>query len=311
MFLNELQEIFKKGFYKKYVRKEENTSFIKGKLCLNRQIQNDLQKKSKFQCSYEDLTYNNLENQIILKATTLLIPLIRFNDEIKRDLIKYSYLLREEVDLVNVLPEDFNKVQFSKLNDYYSAIISFSKVIMQNYFIRSTHHGESKGFNFVVNMNKVYEDFITTLVEEVVSEEREFSNFVIEKQKQFDSLVLERDIITRPDVILRRKDSVDEYPLIIDAKYKATDHNSDYYQVIAYSLAIPTAKNCCLIYPSTESVNTTMTLVRNPSNPNSTTVNLHTVRIDIDSDAEFNEYIKGIKRDLKLKLIPCLRYKLR
>ena len=77
-------------------------------------------------CSYENLTYNNLENQIILRAATLLIPLIRFSEKIKRDLIRYSYLLREDVGLVNVAPEDCDKVHYSRLNDYYETIIQFS-----------------------------------------------------------------------------------------------------------------------------------------------------------------------------------------
>lgn len=306
MFLNELEEIFKKGFYKKYVRKEENIAFLKGKLLLYQQIHNDIQKKSKFYCSYEDLTYDNLENRIILQATTLLIPLIRFNDGIKRDLIRYSYLLREEVNLINILPEDCNKVQFSRLNEYYKTIIQFSRVILQNYFIRSTAMGKTIGFNFIVNMNKVYEDFITTMVEELVEEDNDFQGYIVEKQKRFDSLVVEEVIITKPDVILRRKDSLDDYPLIIDAKYKSEGHNADYYQVIAYSLAIPTAKSCCLIYPETEPISNRLTLIRNPADPRSKTVKLHATTINLDHDLEFNEYIKAVKKDLKSKLLSCL-----
>ena len=306
LFLNELEAIFKKGFHRKYVRKEENISFLKGKLLIKNQFFNDITKKAKFYCSYEDLTYDNLENQIVLRATILLIPLIRFNEKIRQDLIYYSFLLKENVSLINVTPEDCNKVQFTRLNDYYEAIIQFSKVILQNYFIRSTYKGKSRGFNFIVNMNKVYEDFITTMVEEIVNEESEFKNYIVEKQKRFNSLVLEEEIITKPDVILRRKDTLDDYPLIIDAKYKRGEQNTDYFQVIAYSLAIPTVKSSCLIYPETEKIEVKRTLVKDPTNPDSPIVKLYAVKINLDRDLEFSEYIKAIKKDLKLKLSACL-----
>jgi 5-methylcytosine-specific restriction enzyme subunit McrC len=306
MFLNELDAIFQNGFYKSYVRKHENIAFIKGKMVFKEQLQNDVRRRLKFECSYEDLTYDNLENRIILKATTLLIPLIKFNDEIKRDLIRYSYLLREEVGLTNIVPDDCDRVQFSRLNEYYETAIRFSKVILQNYFIRSTYPGESIGFNFIVNMNKVYEDFITTMIEELVVEDKTFEKYVLEKQKRFDSLVEEKEIITRPDVILRRKDSEDDYPLIIDTKYKSEGGRSDYYQVIAYSLALPTAKSCCLIYPETEPVNTRLTLVANPNDPKSRKVKLYAVTINLDQELDFNNYVKAIKKDLKTKLLSCL-----
>jgi 5-methylcytosine-specific restriction enzyme subunit McrC len=308
LFLNELKEIFEKGFYKKYVRKEENISFLKGKLQIKTQVRNDIHKKTKFYCSYEDLTYDNLENRIVLRAATLLIPLIRFNEDIKTELLRYSYILKEEVSLVNVSPEDCNRVQFSKLNEHYETIIQFSKVILQNYFIRHIYKGASKGFNFIVNMNKVYEDFISQIVEEIIQGEDEFQEFVVEKQAKFTRLVKEGEIITKPDVILRKKGK-EEYPLIIDAKYKREENNTDYYQVIAYALAIPTAKACCLIYPSEENVNTTaFTLDRKSFDNTREDVKLHTVKINLfwDEDMGFKEYIRKVKSELKSKLLQAI-----
>ena len=79
--LNELNEICRIGLYKNYVKKEENLSFLKGKLISKRQLNNELKKLPKFSCSYQDLTYDNLENQILLRATTLLIPWLNSTKE--------------------------------------------------------------------------------------------------------------------------------------------------------------------------------------------------------------------------------------
>jgi 5-methylcytosine-specific restriction enzyme subunit McrC len=303
LFINELEDILKKGFYKKYVQTEENVKFLKGKLLVGKQIQNDIKKNTKFVCSYGNLTFDNIENQIILRATTLLIPLIRFNEDIRWKLLRFSHLLRDEVSLTNVVPEDCNKIQFSRLNDYYNLIIKLSRIILQNYFIRSTSAGESIGFNFIVNMNKVYEDFITKLIEEVIEENS--SEYVIERQEQFNSLDREGTIKIRPDVIVQKKNPV-EYPYIIDAKYKKQESNSDYFQVLAYALAFPTTTDCYLIYPQDENIDSLpLTIDARKFGNIRNDIKLHAITIDLFLDEEYNfqNYILRMKDQLRKKLI--------
>jgi 5-methylcytosine-specific restriction endonuclease McrBC regulatory subunit McrC len=66
------------------------------------------------------------------------------------------------------------------------------------------YKGKSRGFNFIVNMNKVYEEFITEIIEELINTCPEFNEFEIEKQPKFDKLVEEKSIITKPDIVLRQ-----------------------------------------------------------------------------------------------------------
>ena len=304
LFVNELEAIFKRGFCKKYIRKQENISFLKGKLLVRNQIGNRIRKVPKFACSYDDLTYDNLENRIILKAATLLIPLIRFSDIVKRDLVRSSNMMKEEVSLDNIVPEDCDKVQYSRLNDYYEPIIQFSKVILKDYFIRSVHKGMSRGFNFVVNMNQVYEDFITEMISEVIEENRA-GDYVVERQEKFDSLVKEKKVITKPDILLRRKNTR-EYPYIIDAKYKRQENNADYYQVIAYALAIPSAKACCLVYPSEEKIeDTVLTVDTTPFQRPGREIKIFAVKINLNwnQDLDFKSFIRQIKNEIKEKLL--------
>jgi len=110
LYLNELIKIDKFGFYKKYVNKEENLSFLKGNMIINRHIQNNIHQKFKIYCGYDDLTYDNLENQIVLRAATLLSQLIRFNATTKRNLCRYTQMMRENISLVAIRPEECNKL---------------------------------------------------------------------------------------------------------------------------------------------------------------------------------------------------------
>ncbi len=308
LFVNELQAISRRGFCKKYVRREENVSFLKGRMLIRRQIRNQIRKVPKLFCSYDDLTHDNLENRIVLRAATLLTALIRFNDVVRRDLIRYSNMMKEEVTLDNVMPEDCDKVQYSRLNDYYEPIIQFSKVILQDYFIRSVHKGRSRGFNFIVNMNQVYEDFITEMISEVVEEDQRFDGYVVESQEKFDSLVKEKKVITKPDILLRRRNTK-EYASIIDAKYKRQENNADYYQVIAYALAIPKAESCCLVYPAGEKIeDTVLTVDTSPFQKPGREIKIHAIKINLfwDQASDFKSYIRKIKEELKVGLLNAI-----
>ena len=166
LFLNELEEIIKFGLLKKYIERNDNLNYLKGKLLFNQQIQLNLLIQPKFYCRYYDLTYDNLENQIILRAINLLIPMIRFNEELKFKLIKLERILREDISLnPEISQRNCDFVSYNRLNKHYKPIIDFSKLIFEENFIRSVHKGKSKGFNFIVNMWQVYEDFITEMIE--------------------------------------------------------------------------------------------------------------------------------------------------
>ena len=313
LFLNELEDIVNRGLLKKYVGREENLNYLKGKLLFNQQIKQNLLLKPKFYCRYHNLTCDNLENQIILRAVNLLIPMIRFNEELKYNLIKQENFLKEDVSLqLGISHIDCNFVNYDGLNKHYKPIIDFSNLIFKENFIRSVHKGKSKGFNFIVNMWQVYEDFVTEMIEEVVKDDPDFKDYVVVSQLPFDSLVKEKKIITKPDIIINIKNT-EKYPLILDAKYKKYESNADFYQMIAYSLAIPNSKKCCLIYPETDNnMHNEFTVVKNILDESSDTIKLYTktIRLFEDENEDFKSFIQRIKEnEIKPMIIDLLKEK--
>ena len=307
-FVNYVKDILRMGLLKKYVRKKENLRFLKGKILIKHQIKENLVDKSRFFCEYEDLTFDNLENRIVLSALHSLISLIRFNKRIKNELRRFETVLKDFISLVKVNPAECNLIRFNRINQHYANIIGLSKLILEERFIRSIHKGESRGFNFIVNMNRVYEDFITEMVEEIIEQDLEFKEFAIERQPRFSKLVRERTLITKPDIVIRR--GAKKYPFIIDTKYKREDSNADYYQVIAYSLALRNSKACCLIYPTSEKTkisSKSLTLVRDLTAEIPDEVKLLARTVDLyltkDKELEYEDYINGIKNQVKSILL--------
>lgn len=308
LFYNELNDIVKQGLLKKYIKREENIKYLKGKLLFNQQISQNLLFKPNFYCRYNDLTCDNMENQIILRATNLIIPMIRYNDKLRYSLLQLERDLKQEVSFNTCLsPKDCDLICYDRLNEHYHSIIEFSKLIFEEHFIRSIHKGPSKGFNFIVNMPKVYEDFLTEMIVEVVEEEPEFLEYSVASQLKFNTLIKKKNITTKPDIILKK--GKDQFPLILDAKYKKSDSNSDFYQMIAYSLAIPSSKKCCLIYPEYNRLrDENYTVFKDLEKENSDTINLciKTISLFEKENEDFNSFIGRTKEQIKQMLTDLL-----
>ncbi len=100
------------------------------------------------------------------------------------------------------------------------------------------------------------------------------------------------------------------YPFIIDTKYKREDSNADYYQVIAYSLALRNSKACCLIYPTSEKSkisSESLTLVRDLTAEIPDEVKLLARTVDLylakDKELDYEGYVNGIKNQVKSILL--------
>jgi 5-methylcytosine-specific restriction enzyme subunit McrC len=250
VFLTELQEILNHGLLRRYVLREENLPFLKGKLLVNENNRANLGIKPRFYCSYHDLTFDNLENKIVLRALNLIIPLVRKNDNLKSELIRIQRLILEEVELdTSIGPSDCFRVHLDRLSFHYEKAIMISKIVLEDSFVRSTDKGSSKGFNFLIDMNKLFEDFLTEMTQQVLSEKSR--NLKAYAQSKLRTLDREGELTIIPDILIC--DSKNKtYPLILDAKYKTGEvRNADAYQMIAYSLAVPSTKVACLVYPFT------------------------------------------------------------
>ena len=300
LFANEMNDLLEAGLLKKYISRHENLNFLKGKLDIKTQIQHQIRGEPKFACFYGDLTFDNQENRIILRALDELVPLIRFNDDLRDELVAMEYLLRDVVSLIPISPQECDTVAFDRLNNRYQGIIRFSKIILEEKYIRSTEKGEAKGFNFIVNMNNVFENFVTGLIEKVVRDNPKFVQYEIRSQKPFRSLDIEGKLSIIPDILIKRKGEDGIFPVILDTKYKAQDQNSDYYQIISYALAIPTARKCCLIYAQEFIQGKDLIVSRNLLKlDRDINILVRGVDLLLDEDMEFKDYIPGMKSQIE------------
>lgn len=226
----ECNTLLRRGLLKSYVTHEENLSYLKGKIILKNQFQNDMRKKVGFHCEYDELEFDNIENRIILQ-TLIQCRKIAINSELKKEVFKLIEQFSGIIQKVPITVDDIKIVRgaYTRQNIYYEDSHIICEMIIENKGISDFYNDkENQSFSvpFFVDMNKVFEDFVTKLFE-VYYFDKLFSQ---RKQKAWD-VQDAKNIKMIPDIILENKN---KEITIIDVKYKEKLSVNDLYQIGFY-----------------------------------------------------------------------------
>lgn len=296
---NELENINEVGLFKMFIRQHDNRTSLKGKLDIKGQIDNEICNRLKFSCKYNDLTLNNRLNQIVLKATNNIIPMVKYNKNVIKDLKYYEYTMKEYIELANITSDDCDYIHFNELNDYYSEIIKLSKVILNESFIKSYYKGGSIGFNFIINMNKACQDFFEAMTKNVIK--KYFPELVAIPQEKIRSVIIgSRE---KPDLILK-DEHTKSIRLVFEFKYKPKDMSVDHRQATIYGLAVPEREACCLLYPMSdkdiEEIKFFLTdITKSRGNVTKVPIYIRTVDLYMEKNLGYHEFIENIETQIK------------
>jgi len=189
------------------------------------------------------LTFNNTENQIILYALSLILKQIR-QQTLRYECLKNYQMLSDLIDNVEFGEYIFNRIGYNTINAKYRRIHNLCKFIVKNSYIKDLRSNKGFGFNFIVDMNKMYEFFVTEMIKKAMSSIcKEIS---VIPQHSVRTLVSKgKKFTTRPDILLEYKG---KKFMVIDVKYKDCTQNSDFYQLVAYTLAYEELNQGLLLY---------------------------------------------------------------
>jgi 5-methylcytosine-specific restriction enzyme subunit McrC len=229
----------RKGLYRKYIPKQAQLTYVRGKLNVQQIIRKPWEVK--LQCSYEEHTADIPENQI-LAWTLYIIGHSGFCSEKVSAIVRKAYhTLQGLVTLQTYKAEDCLHRQYNRLNEDYQLLHSLCRFFLEN-TTPSHENGKNATLPFLVNMARLYELFVAEWLKLNLP-----SNLTLKYQEIIN---IGKNIYFKTDLILY--DNVTFTPkYIIDTKYKASDSLStqDINQVLAYSAS----KNCqeaILLYPT-------------------------------------------------------------
>lgn len=227
----------KQGLYREYLNRKEDIAVVRGKINMPGTIRNQLSRKQQLTCEYDELSENNLLNQILKTTVMLLLRHTRVDPEYK-DNLKKEMLFFSNVDTIDPALVRWSAIRFQRNNSTYRMLISLCQFILEGMLL-TTDSGEYKLASFVdeQRMNRLYEKFI---LEYYSREHPEISANASQIPWVTDDGFTTMLPVMQSDITLRKDNTV----LIIDAKYYTrttqtnydthTLHSNNLYQIFTY-----------------------------------------------------------------------------
>ena len=228
----------KQGLYREYVARNESMQTVRGKISINGTIANRMRYNNQISCDFDELSEDNVYNQILV--TTAMI-LIRHSDvkKDKKDKLKQLMLFFQNVQPIDVHTVRWNALRFDRNNRNYRMLVYICYFIA-NEWLMTTEDGKYKMREFSdEHMNRLFEKFVLAYYKKHHPELKPCA-------KRIDWNIVEEatDIAILPvmqtDILL----TMEERTLIIDTKYyshtlqkqydKMSIHSQNLFQMHTY-----------------------------------------------------------------------------
>lgn len=193
--------------------------------------------KKKLTCEYDELSENNILNQILKTTVMILLHHARVKEKYKTDL-KKEMLFFSEVETIDPFTVRWNAIRFQRSNKTYRMLISLCQLILEG-MLMTTESGEYKLASFIdeQRMCRLYEKFI---LEYYIQEYPGINASASQINWALDDGIGTYLPIMQSDIMLSKGNKV----LIIDAKYYtrtmqtqydvSTMHSTNLYQIFTY-----------------------------------------------------------------------------
>ena len=244
MYLNEVQELLKKGLKSDYLTIEGNLTFFKGKFLINQHLKHNIIRKDRFYMAYDEFHINRPENRLI---KTALLKLNKISSNGKNQLLAKRLLA--EFEMVNQstnIDKAFSLVKKDRNAQAYQSLMTWSQVFLKNKSF-STFKGTENVNALLFPMEKIFEAYVAKQLK------IKFPEWNVETQKD-DQYLFDnpKTFGLNPDIYMSKGGSA----IVLDTKWKKLIRNSnnygisqsDMYQMYAYAYKYD-VENIVLIYP--------------------------------------------------------------
>ncbi len=212
----------KQGLYREYVNHKENVLTIHGKIDMPGTMKNRIARKQHAACEFDELSENNLLNQIIKTTAFLLLRNENVKTQYKTELKKVMLFF---TNVAEISPKAirWNTIRFQRNNQSYRMLVSICQLVLEG-MLMTTDKGEYKLASFLDDqeMSRLYEKFILEFYRKECPEiKASASQIDWALDDDGDSTYLPT---MQSDIMLSKGNTV----LIIDAKYYTRTMQSHY-----------------------------------------------------------------------------------
>ena len=255
------ERVLRRGLLSGYVEREDELPMVRGRILGDRQVLERFGQLDRIICRFDELEHDVVENQLLAAALQVTSPRVS-SVGLQRRICRLRSVLEpicdtEQLDLASAR----TTLAYNRLNAHYETAHQLAWLLLDALGIDDLFvPGETRTFSFLLNMNQLFERFVTRLVEQIlrmapyrVTSQIAFKSVVwnVSTQRPYTNII--------PDVVVERREESD-CRVAIDAKYKLYDERtfdpSDIYQTFLYAFAlagtasdgVPTS---LLLYPAT------------------------------------------------------------
>ncbi len=231
----------KQGLYRTYITKHETLSVMRGKLDMPGTIRNKIQRQTKLDCIFDELSENNEFNQILKTTVHYLLRAEKVAEE-RKIALKKILVFFDSIALIDPFLIPWGRIQYQRNNRYYELLMNICYFVLAG-MLQTTDSGDYKVVAFSdEDMSRLYEKFIL----EYYREHHTYLSEVKAAQVKWNIVEAHAASLIRflptmqTDIMLRLGEKV----LIIDAKFysktlqkqfdKYSLHSGNVYQIYSY-----------------------------------------------------------------------------
>ena len=156
----------KQGLYREYVSRNESMQTVKGKIDMRGTIDNKIRNIQKIACDYDELSENNVYNQIVVSTAVLLIK----HSEVKKNKkakLKQLLLFFQNVQPIDVNTIRWNALRFDRNNRNYRLLLYICYFIISEWVL-TTENGKFQMREFSdEHMCRLFEKFVLSYYKSV------------------------------------------------------------------------------------------------------------------------------------------------
>lgn len=253
MFLDEVERLIKRGIKSDYVVREENRTFLKGKLLFGENLKYNFAHKERFFTASDEFIADIAPNRLLV-STILFLSTQGFSPRTSGRISQARFIFAD-IRPSKSIDKDFALCPSSRHYKDYELLLAWCEIFLRRKSFMP-YQGGDKAFALLFDMNKLFENFVAWHLKRACG-----GKYVISTQESRKYLLEvggARKFQIKPDIVCRKSDSGgNNVVFIADTKWKILESSEsnnygisqgDLYQMFAY-LAKYECENGFLIYP--------------------------------------------------------------
>lgn len=155
-----ISRLLKQGLHKEYLRKTDSLPMLRGKIDIHGTIANGIALRKTISCEFDELTEDNLFNQI-LKTTTLMLIASKDVRDKTRDGLKKEMLYFSTVRQLDPRSIRWDLLRFGRATSGYRFLISLCQLVIEGMLMRDSVGNDTLAPEISEEqMHRIYELFL-------------------------------------------------------------------------------------------------------------------------------------------------------